>query len=129
MAPRSKGFGLLIYLAMVLGILGALGIIAYKIRQSGYDSAMLAVEEANAKHRKKRELIIVNTAEELEKTKEKTRVIYKTITKEVDRVVLTYLDKPCLDDRGVSVANSALTRQASPAAQPDKALPPTNPAR
>jgi len=102
---------------------------AYKVRQSGYDAAMVAVEEGNAQTRKVQQAKIEKATERLEEKKEKTRVIYRTITKEVDKVVVAYRDKPCFDDRGVSVANSALTRQAEPAGKPDAPLPSTNPAR
>lgn len=129
MVNRNRGFGLLIYLAMVLGIVVTLGGIAYKVRQSGYDAAMRAVEEGNAATRRVQQAKIEKAIEKLEEKKEKTRVIYRTITKEVDKVVVAYRDKPCFDDRGVSVANSALTRKTPDSGKPDAPLPPTNPAR
>lgn len=129
MVRQSKGFGLILYLVLVLGILSTIGLMAYKVRQSGYDAAMVAVEEGNAQTRKVQQAKIEKATERLEEKKEKTRVIYRTITKEVDKVVVAYRDKPCFDDRGVSVANSALTRQAEPAGKPDAPLPSTNPAR
>ena len=129
MVNRNRGFGLLVYLAMVLGILGAIGAMAYKVRQSGYDAAMRAVEEGNAAIRRVQQAKIEKAVEKLEDKKEKTRVIYRTITKEVDKIVVRYADKPCLDPDGVRVANDALARKTSAPGKPDAPLPPTNPAR
>ena len=129
MVNRNRGFGLLVYLAMVPGILGAIGAMAYKVRQSGYDAAMRAVEEGNAAIRRVQQAKIEKAVEKLEDKKEKTRVIYRTITKEVDKIVVRYADKPCLDPDGVRAASDALTRTPKPTGKPDAPLPPTNPVR
>ena len=126
---RSKGFGLILYLVLVLGIVSTIGLIAYKVRQSGYDAAMVAVEDGNRATRKVQQAKIETAAVKLEEKKEKTRVIYRTITKEVDKVVLAYRDKPCLDDDGVRAANAALTGQAIAPPKPDKPLPTAQPVR
>ena len=63
-------------------------------------------------------------AEELEQAKAKREIIYRTITKTVDRIV----DRPvyrsdCLDDDGLRIANEALTGTPAAASQPDADLP------
>jgi hypothetical protein len=62
-------------------------------------------------------------AEELEKARAKREIIYRTITKRVDRIV----DRPvyindCLDDDGLRIANDALAGSATTAGEPDAAV-------
>ena len=63
-------------------------------------------------------------AEELEQARAKREIIYRTITKTVDRIV----DRPvyrsvCLDDDGLRIANEALTGTPADTSQPDATLP------
>lgn len=63
-------------------------------------------------------------AEELEQARAKREIIYRTITKTVDRII----DRPvyhtdCLDDDGLRIANEALTGTPAAAGQHDAALP------
>ncbi len=63
-------------------------------------------------------------AQELEKARAQREIVYRTITKQVDRIV----DRPvyrnvCLDDDGLRVINDALSGQATPdPGQPDAAV-------
>ena len=63
-------------------------------------------------------------AEELEKARADREIIYRTITKTVDRIV----DRPvyrsdCIDDDGLRIANEALTGAPAAAGKPDAAVP------
>jgi len=70
-------------------------------------------------------------AEKLEVEDAKAKVVYRTITETVDRIV----DRPvyragmCFDDDGVRAANAALAGTLAPAAEPDRTVPGTVPAR
>lgn len=62
-------------------------------------------------------------AEELEKARAHREVVYRTITKEVDKLV----ERPvyrnvCLDDDGLQRINEALTGAPAVASQPDPAV-------
>jgi hypothetical protein len=64
-------------------------------------------------------------AEQLEKARAQREIVYRTITKQVDKIV----DRPvyrnvCLDDDGLRVINDALRGEAaSDTSQPDAAVP------
>lgn len=51
-------------------------------------------------------------AAELERTRELARRKQRVITREVDRVVEVYRDRPCLDDAGLRVVAAALAASA-----------------
>jgi len=83
-----------------------------KEQQQAAAGLLAAAEKAN-KH-----------AEYLEKERAKREIIYRTITKKVDRIV----DRPvyirnCLDDDGLRMANEALTGAPAAVAEPDAAMP------
>lgn len=63
-------------------------------------------------------------AEELEKARAQREIVYKTITKEVERVVNrpVYLNV-CLDDDGLRLINDALAGPSTAPGQPDAAMP------
>ncbi len=66
----------------------------------------------------------VKQAEKLEVKREKAKIIYRTITKEVDKVV----ERPvyrntCLDADGLRLARCAIRGQSPDTCKPDKPLP------
>ena len=105
---RQRGFTLLIYGIVALAILGAVAGIAWKVRQSGYEAARLECAEAAAKQRAIDEQRAAKAAKELEDAIAQRKIVYRTITREVDKLVVEYRDRPCLTDDGVRVANDAI---------------------
>ena len=124
---RERG-SILLYLLARLAILAILSGIAYKIRESGKDVIRLEWAEANRKQREAEAKQANDAASKKEKGDAKARVVYRTITKEVDRVVVEYRDRACLDPDGLRLANDALRGPSAPAAKPDKPLPGLKPA-
>ncbi len=99
-----------------------------KVYRSGYEAGK------NEVYAEIRETEIAMEAKEdaasgaLEQDREKARTVYRTITKEVDRVV----EKPvyrdaCFDPDGVRLANAALAGALLPAREPDRRVPPAGP--
>jgi hypothetical protein len=59
----------------------------------------------------------------LEKTDAQAKVIYRTITKTVDRIVERPVYRSvCLDDDGLRAANDAIAGEAAATGQPDSAM-------
>jgi hypothetical protein len=75
--------------------------------------------EATAAYRK---------AEKLEVANAEAKIVYRAITKEVDRIVdrPIYRDGICFDDDGLRIANDAITGKIAPPAKPDPTLPGTD---
>ena len=127
---RQTGIVLPPYLiAFVVGAIALAGIYAYG-RSEGAKSVRLEWEEATRVQREKEAQRAAEAATELEKVKTKTKVVYRTITQEVDRVV----EKPvyrdvCLDPDGLRLANAALVGALTPAAQPDSGMRSIDPAK
>lgn len=110
---------LLAYGLLVLSILGALSGISYKIYGAGYDKAKLEFEEAARLTKLETEKQFAQAARELEDSRAKRRVVYRTLTRDVDKIV----DRPvyrnyCFDSDGVRVVNAALAGQAVSAREP-----------
>ena len=109
---------LLLYGVLALAILGVLSGIGYKVRQSGYQAAQLECQQASAKQREAEAQQASQSATGLEVKREKAKVIYRTITQEVDRVVEKPIYHECgIPADGVRLANAALTRQSPAAAE------------
>ena len=127
---RQTGIVLTPYLiAFVVGAIALAGIYLYG-RSEGAKSVRLEWEEATRVQREKEAQRAAEAATELEKVKTKTKVVYRTITQEVDRVV----EKPiyrdvCLDPDGLRLANAALVGALTPAAQPDSEMRGIDPAK
>lgn len=120
---------------MVLYLIGAVAVLAiittgiWKIHHNGYEKGKAEVQaEWNESVDKQAaaELEQSGTASQnLETQRVQTRVVYRTITRSVDK----YIDRPvyrniCFDDDGMRDANAAL-RKTAPAdpAKPDTAVP------
>lgn len=121
---RQRGFGLIVYLIAGAAILGMLSLIAYRIHDAGYQQAKAECERAAAAQREKEQKQANTAATKLEKDNAKAKIVYRTITKTVDKIV----ERPvyrnvCLDADGLHSVNAALAGALTPAAEPDKPLP------
>lgn len=121
---NQRGFGILAYLIIVLAVLGTLSTIAYKIHDAGYQQAKAECEQAAQAQRDKEQQQAHTAGSILETDNAKARVVYRTITKAVDR----YIDRPvyrnvCLDSDGLSSVNAALREPGISPAEPDKPMP------
>lgn len=89
-----------------------------KDKQGEWDAAVAAQRELER-------VAAEQASTKLEKGNEKAKVVYKTITRAVDR----YIDRPvyrreCFDDSGLRDANRALLgSESTPSGKPDKPLP------
>jgi hypothetical protein len=109
-------------------VLALLGAAIYMVYDAGYDAGTAEVRaewfDANQAQRAK-ETKQGNTAStKLEQGNAEARIVYRTITQEVDRIV----DRPvyvnaCFDDDGLRHANAALAGALTPARKPDGAVP------
>jgi len=121
---RQRGFGtLLIYGLLALAIIAGLATIGYAVRKAGYDAARLECEQAAAAQREREAAQAAKAAQALEEANNARRIVYRKIVREVDKIVVEYRDKPCLDDRGLSVANRAIRGESAPATESDRPLP------
>lgn len=125
MAARlERGFGLIVYAVLALAILGTLAGIGYSIRKAGMDAVRAEWAEANRLQREKEAAQAGKAAEKLEGKREKAKVIYRTITKEVDKVV----ERPvyrnvCLEPDGLRIARCAIRGEGADSCKPDKPVP------
>jgi hypothetical protein len=121
-----------IILATVLALMGVVGGAEYNGYSRGEAKITAEWDIAKAKQMKDTadEITHIQTqlnsaTADLEKAKNERQIIYKTITKKVDRIV----DRPvylnaCIDDDGLRLANAALTgKAATDPGQPDPAVP------
>lgn len=120
---------ILIYLLAGIAILAILSGIAYKIRESGKNEVRLEWAEANRLQREAEAKQAAAAATKKEQGDAKAKVVYRTITQTVDKLV----DRPvyraeCFDVDGLRVANDALRGPSAPPAKPDKPLPGLKPA-
>ena len=118
---------LLLYGLLALAVLGALSGIAYKIHDAGYEQAKLECTEAAAAQRAAEATVAAAAATKKESGDAKARVIYRTITRDVDRIV----ERPvyrnvCLDSDGLRSVNAALSGALTPAAEPAQPMPATD---
>jgi hypothetical protein len=127
---QERGIVLTPYLiAFVVGAI-AIGAVYLYGSSQGAKSVRLEWEEANRLQREKEAQRASEAALELEKAKAKTKVVYRTITQEVDRVV----EKPvyrevCLDPDGLQLANAALLGALTTATESHGGMRGINPAK
>ena len=115
----------LLYGIVALAILGAVSGIAYKVRQSGYDAAMLECKAAAEEIRKAEQAKIQVAGVKKERSDAKARVVYRTLREQVDRVVdrVEYVNLPCLAPDELRIANDAIRgATGTPAGEPDGTL-------
>ena len=123
---RQRG-SLIIYGLIALAILAALAGISHSIYSAGFDAAKLECEEA-ARAQREAEAAQANAASTtLETGNAKAKIVYKTITKTVDKIITrdVYV-RECFDPDGVRIANAALVGAFAAAGQPDGGMSGSN---
>ena len=120
---RQRG-SILLYGILALAIIGSLGGIGYSVRKAGYDAAMLECQQAAAAQREREAQQAAKAAVKLEVSNAKAKVVYRTITRDVDKVVTRVEYRNiCLPDDGLRHARRAIEGTLTPAAEPDKPVP------
>ena len=121
---KSEGGSILLYAVLALAVLGTLSGISWKIRESGKDAIRVEWAEANRIQREKEAKQAATAATKLEVGNVKAKVIFRTITREVDKIVEKEVYRHvCFDADGVRLANAALRGEIAPPAKPDKPMP------
>lgn len=120
---------LLLYGLLALAIIGALSGIAWKIYSAGQTAKQVEWDKASTQQARKETTQSTHAATQLEAKNADAKVVYKTITRTVDK----YIDRPvyraeCFDADGLRDANAALVGQAAAPAKPDYSLPRPDPA-
>ena len=96
----------------------------FKGYHDGAQDVQVKWDKAIEQQRLKEEKQITGAATKLEGSNAKAKVVYRTITQNVDRVV----EKPvyhnfCFDDVGLRLANEALSGTLAAPRQPDRPVP------
>lgn len=115
---------LLLYAGAALAILGALGGIYAAGYRSGSDSVMTEWQEASAAQRAKEAERGQIAAEKKEASDAKAKVVYRTIYRDVDKLVVEYRDRACLDPDGLRLARDAIAGKITDPAKLDKPVRP-----
>lgn len=116
-----------VIIGAIVVILGALSGAYFK----GHHDAALACEVQRDKDRAVGQLLkdkeAANAADQSTKVEERharAQIVYRNITKEVEKVVEHPVYRSvCFDDDGLRAANAALARSGTTAGQPDKPVP------
>jgi hypothetical protein len=113
------------YGLLALAVLGALGGIYGAGYRSGSNSVMNEWQTASREQREREEKKAQKAAEKKETGDAKAKVVYRTITREVERVVKSPdFDRECLNPDGLRVARDAINGTLSDPAKPDQPLRP-----
>lgn len=121
---------IIIYAVLAIAVLGILSGIGYRIRESGKESVRLEWEEANRIQREAEAKQAQEASKSLEGKREKAKVVYRTITNEVQKIV----DRPvyvreCFDSDGMRLIAAAISGEGPAAPKSDAAVPKPTPAR
>jgi hypothetical protein len=96
---------------------------ACKLTADHYIAAAATQKEADAKAYQARTAEFNQVSAELEQARNDRKIVYRTITKQVEKVVdRDMYRQSCFDDDGLSIANAALAG-ATRAGQPADAMP------
>lgn len=121
-----------LYMIVLLLVIAAVSGLYYTIDKRGYTRGKLEIQTAwdaaNEEERKKEAEQAAAASTQVEVKSEKAKIVYKTITQSVDKII----DRPvyrnvCLDADGLSNANAALVGQIPNTGKPDGALPAVKP--
>ena len=120
---------LIAYGLIALSILGMLGGIGYKVRESGKDAVRVEWAEANAMARAAEAAASAKAAADLAAERAKKKTVIQTRTVYVDKIV----DRPvyrnqCFDDDGLRCLNAAINGSDATGCKPDSTLPASKPA-
>jgi Tfp pilus assembly major pilin PilA len=126
---NSQRGTILVYGLIALAILGVLSGIAWKIYSAGQTAKQVEWGKAAAQQTRKETAQSTHAATQLEAKNAESKVVYKTITRTVDK----YIDRPvyrteCFDADGLRDANAALNGQAAAPPKPDYSMPRPDPA-
>lgn len=126
---NSQRGTLLIYGLLALAILSVLSGVAWKIYSAGQTARQVEWDKAATRQARKETAQSTTAATQLESKNAEAKVVYKTITRTVDK----YIDRPvyraeCFDADGLRDANAALNGQAAAAPQPDHSVRQPDPA-
>lgn len=120
---RERGF---LQMYAFIGLIGVLVVAfaGWKGYSMGYDSAKTECLEAAEATRKAEEKKSGSASIARESDREKTRIVYRTITQSVDKIV----ERPvyrnqCLDADGLQLGNAALSGALTSAREPDRRVP------
>lgn len=98
---------------------------AYKLTADHYDAKAAKAQQAAAEAYQARTVELNTIAAQLEQVRHDRKTVYRTITRDVEKVVTRDLYRnDCFDDSGLSIANAALAGRAS-AGEPAPAVPAT----
>ena len=116
--------GLLAYGILALAVMGMVGTGVYKVKQWGGNEVRAEWSAANEKARAEEAAKSAAAAKELEIERAKKKVVYRTITQTVDRIV----DRPvysniCLDDDGLRCLDAAIRGESAAGCKPDDPMP------
>jgi acetyl-CoA acetyltransferase len=109
------------YGLLALAVLGALGGIYGAGYRSGSNSVMNEWQTASREQREREEKKAQKAAEKKETGDAKAKVVYRTITKTVDRIVSEpSYRKECLTDDGLAAARQAIKGELDPPSKSGK---------
>ena len=119
---------IIVYAVIALAFMGALGGIYAKGYYSGKATVTAEWQEANEKAREEEAAKSAAAAKKLEGTRVKQKVVYRTITQYVDKIV----DRPvyrnvCLDADGLRCLGAAIKGESATGCQPDERVPAATP--
>lgn len=100
----------------------------HTVTHNAWEAAEAESLQVAEKARDAQEQKITAISAELEQAKAKRDVVYKTITKTVDRIVADpSYNRVCLDPSGLSAANAALGFPAADSGKPPQPVPAAKP--
>ena len=113
--------------AVAAGLFIAGGWIGHSVTAASYRADIIKEQQAAAEAVAAAAARANEQAEELEKARAQREIVYRTITRQVDKIV----DRPvyrgdCLDDDGLRITNEAITGAPAAASQPAAAVPKAN---
>lgn len=95
---------------------------SYKLTADHYTAAAAKQRQAAAEAYQARTVELNAIAVQLEQSRHERKIVYRTITRDVEKVVTRDLYRhECFDDSGLSIANAALAGTYT--GQPDASLP------
>lgn len=119
---------LLLYGFLALAILGTLGGIGYKVRESGKDAVRVEWAASEAAARKREADLSAFAAKALADERKKRRTVIQERTVYVDREIENPIYRNiCLPDSGLRCVNAAINGTDATGCKPDGSLPAAKP--